>query len=224
MRYYLTANMPEMRDTDWDWNEFVARNNNELVATWGNLANRVLSFAYKHWEGRVPPVEALRPADLALLAAVEAGFQSVGKELEAVHLRAALQEAMRLATEVNRYLDSSAPWFEIKTDKAAAAQSVYTGLKAINSLKILLAPFLPFSSEKLHAYLGYDGSIFGESYTETRQDALGAHTVLRYRAPRTGASWKPSGLAAGAPLRLPGPSLKSWRKKWLKRERIKLGK
>jgi methionyl-tRNA synthetase len=90
LRYYLTINMPENHDSDWDWNEFVAKNNNELVATWGNLANRVLTFAYKNWEGRVPEVKALRPAARALLAAVEAGFQSVGGELDAVHLRGAL--------------------------------------------------------------------------------------------------------------------------------------
>lgn len=224
LRYYLTINMPENHDSDWDWNEFVAKNNNELVATWGNLANRVLTFAYKNWEGRVPRIEALRPADQALLAVVEAGFQSVGHELEAVHLRGALQEAMRLATEVNRYLDSSAPWFEIKTDKTAAAQSVYTGLKAIDSLKILLAPFLPFSSEKLHAYLGYDSPLFGDSYVETRQDALGAHTVLRYRAPQAGGIWKPSDLAPGALLRLPGPLFKKLEEKVVEEERARLGK
>jgi methionyl-tRNA synthetase len=131
---------------------------------------------------------------------------------------------MRLAAEVNRYLDSSAPWFEIKTDRAAAAQSVYTGLKAIDSLKILLAPFLPFSSEKLHAYLGYDGSIFGEAYTETRQDALGAHTVLRYRPPRAGGRWQPSDLAPGTPLRSPSPLFKKLEEKVAEEERIKLGK
>ncbi|HEY5731562.1 MAG TPA: methionine--tRNA ligase, partial [Anaerolineales bacterium] len=72
LRYYLTANMPEAKDSDWDWAEFVARNNNELVATWGNLANRVLSFCYKHWDGHVPEVDksALRPADLDLIAAI----------------------------------------------------------------------------------------------------------------------------------------------------------
>ncbi len=79
LRYYLTTNMPESRDSDWDWGEFVARNNNELVATWGNLANRVLSFSSRHWEGRVPTFEGdLRPADRALLETVEAGFDSVG--------------------------------------------------------------------------------------------------------------------------------------------------
>ena len=72
--------MPESKDSDWDWTEFVARNNNELVATWGNLANRVLSFCYRNWEGRVPDVDlaALRPEDRSLLAAIDDGFNTVG--------------------------------------------------------------------------------------------------------------------------------------------------
>ncbi len=87
LRYYLTVNMPEMKDSDWDWKEFVARNNNELVATWGNLANRVLWFCYKNWNGYVPNVDlaTLRPADLELLAVIENGFNTVGAELETVH-------------------------------------------------------------------------------------------------------------------------------------------
>src|SRR5512147_951917 len=80
LRYYLTINMPESKDSDWDWTEFVARNNNELVATWGNLANRVLSFCYRNWEGRVPSVDpaALRPEATSLLAAIDEGFDTVG--------------------------------------------------------------------------------------------------------------------------------------------------
>ena len=68
LRFYLTINMPEFRDSDWDWDEFIARNNNDLVATWGNLANRVLSFAYKHWDGLVPDPGELRPADKEIIA------------------------------------------------------------------------------------------------------------------------------------------------------------
>ena len=125
--------MPEMKDSDWDWKEFVARNNNELVATWGNLANRVLSFCYKNWNGYVPNVDVttLRPADLELLAVIENGFNTVGAELEAVHLRSALGEAMKLATAVNVYLDVNAPWTAMRTDKDGAAKTVYTALKAI---------------------------------------------------------------------------------------------
>ncbi|MGB9674198.1 MAG: methionine--tRNA ligase, partial [Anaerolineales bacterium] len=126
LRYYLTANMPESRDSDWDWQDFLQRNNNELVATWGNLANRVLSFAFRNWEGRVPQPGELRPIDRQILATVENGFRVVGDHFEAVHLRAALQESMTLASEVNKYLDETAPWFEIKKDKNAAATSIYT--------------------------------------------------------------------------------------------------
>ncbi len=116
LRYYLTVNMPEAKDSDWDWAEFVARNNNELVATWGNLANRVLPFSYKHWDGHVPNVDMknLRESDRNLLAIIENGFNTVGDELEAVHLRSAIDEAMKLATVVNQYLDVNAPWHTIK--------------------------------------------------------------------------------------------------------------
>jgi methionyl-tRNA synthetase len=225
LRYYLTINMPESHDSDWDWKEFVARNNGELVATWGNLANRVLAFCYKHWDGHVPDIDraALRPADLELLAAIEAGFQSVGKELEAVHLRAALQEAIRLASEVNKYLDSSAPWFEIKTDKAAAAKSVYSALKAIDSLKVLFAPFLPFTSEKLNGFFGYETQLFGEQYTETVKDSLGEHTVLRYRGVDR-LQWKPSELKLGAKLNPPAPLFKKLEESVIEEERARLGK
>ncbi len=225
LRYYLTINMPENHDSDWDWKEFVTRNNGELVATWGNLANRVLAFCYKHWDGHVPAIDpaALRPADLELLAAIEAGFQSVGRELEAVHLRAALQEAIRLASEVNKYLDTSAPWFEIKTDKEAAAKSVYTALKAIDSLKLLFAPFLPFTSEKLHGFFGYETPLFGGQYTETVTDSLGEHTVLRYRGV-PGVQWQPSDLKPGAQLNQPAPLFKKLEESVIEEERARLGK
>jgi methionyl-tRNA synthetase len=225
LRYYLTINMPENHDSDWDWKEFVARNNGELVATWGNLANRVLAFCFKHWDGHVPEIDpgALRPADLELLATIEAGFVSVGKELEAVHLRAALQEAIRLASEVNKYLDTSAPWFEIKTDKAAAAKSVYTALKVIDSLKVLFAPFLPFTSEKLNGFFGYETPLFGEQYTETVKDSLGEHTVLRYKG-IDGLLWNPSELKPGAKLNPPTPLFKKLDESVIEEERARLGK
>ena len=228
LRYYLTINMPENHDSDWDWAEFVAKNNNELVATWGNLANRVLSFCYKNWDGHVPAIDlaALRPADLELLASIETGFQSVGRELEAVHLRAALQEAMRLASEVNKYLDTSAPWFAIKTDKDGAAKSIYTALKAIDSLKILLSPFLPFTSQRLHEFFGYDSPIFGEQYFETESDSLGEHNALRYRVNpnESQGRWKPSQLKPGAKLNQPGPLFKKLDESVIEEERARLGK
>jgi methionyl-tRNA synthetase len=227
LRYYLTVNMPEAKDSDWDWNEFVARNNNELVATWGNLANRVLAFCYKNWEGRVPEVDvkSLRPADLELLAVIEGGFASVGAELDAVRLRSALGEAMRLSTEVNRYLDANAPWQAIKTDRDGAALTIYTALKAIDSLKVMFAPFLPFTSEKLHGFFNYTTPLFGEQVIETVRDSLGEHTALRYRpAENAGLRWTPSDLKPGQPLNQPAPLFKKLEEKVAGEERERLGK
>ncbi|HVN55853.1 MAG TPA: methionine--tRNA ligase [Anaerolineaceae bacterium] len=223
LRYYLTINMPETRDSDWDWEEFYHRNNDELVATWGNLANRVLSFADKHWNGAVPHPGPLGPEDQAILTTVEAGFQSVAAELEAVHLRAAVQEAMRLATEVNKYLDQTAPWFQIKTDRAAAARSIYSALRAIDSLKILFAPFLPFTSERLHAYLGYTTPLFGEQGVETWQDDLGEHAVLRYHPEKASGRWEPSQLEPGQPLQQPQPLFRKLDPSIVDEERARLG-
>lgn len=227
LRYYLTANMPEAKDSDWNWDEFVARNNNELVATWGNLANRVLSFCYKHWEGHVPPVDesALRPADLDLLAAIENGFKVVGAELEAVRLRSAIAEAMKLATAVNQYLDVKAPWKEVKTDKDSAALTVFTALKAIDSLKVMFAPFLPFTSEKLHGFFGYEDTLFGEQYVEEISDSLGTHTGLKYRPPTAlEEKWKPSDLNPGQKLNQPSPLFKKLEESVAEKERARLGK
>ncbi len=236
LRYYLTVNMPENKDSDWDWAEFVARNNNELVANWGNLANRVLSFCYKHWDGHVPtlgtngqpPAPTLRDSDLNLLATIENGFKTVGAEYEAVRLRSAIGEALKLATAVNQYLDVNAPWSAVKTDQEGAAKTIYTALKAIDSLKILLAPVLPFTSQRLHEFFGYETPLFGEQYTETVKDSLGEHTVLRYKPvgrddipPHL---WKPSELKPGQKLNQPGPLFKKLEENVIEEERARLGK
>lgn len=223
IRYYVSAIMPETRDSEYSWADFVRRNNDELVATWGNLANRVLSFAYKHWDGRVPDPGPLRPPDNELLAAVEQGFRTVADHLEAVRLRAALGEAMALAGAVNRYLDAQGPWFAIKTDRAAAAAAIYTALRAIDSLKVLLAPFLPFSGERLHRMLGYDRPLFGNVKIETVQESERRHQVLLYDpAPAVG-RWEPSRLPAGQALRPPEALYRKLDHSLVELERARLG-
>ncbi len=224
LRYYLTTNMPETRDADWDWEDFFKRNNDELVATWGNLANRVLSFTVKQFEGKVPEPGPLTSLDEELIKAVETGFETVAAELEAVRLRSALGEAMRLASEVNRYLDVTAPWKEVKTDRAAAARSVYTALRCIDSLSILLAPFLPHTSEKLHSYFGYTQPLFGTQYTETVTDSLGEHNALRYNPAPEGIRWVPSQLQPGQALQQPLPLFKKLDPSIIEEERARLGK
>jgi methionyl-tRNA synthetase len=208
LRYYLTVNMPETRDANWEWTGFVQHNNAELVAKWGNLAHRVLTFAHRQCHGCVPVPGELRAADRTLLEKVEAGFDTVGRLLSAVRLRAALQAAVSLASEVNRYLDQQRPWFEIKEDQTQAAKTVYTTLRAVDSLKLLFAPFLPSSSEALHVQLGYRQPLFGtQSIVSCREEAR-EHEALIYDGASATGRWQASQLPAGQRLRQPAPLFK----------------
>ena len=153
LRYFLTIAGPETQDTDFTWSEFVRRNNDELVATWGNLVNRTLQSAYKNF-GVVPTPGVLTSEDEALLTAVEGGFDSVGSLIEAARFRSAVQETMRLAALGNQYVAEQAPWAELESDRERAATILYVALRAVDNLKVLLAPFLPFSAQRLHSTLG----------------------------------------------------------------------
>jgi len=224
IRYYAAATMPETRDSEFAWADFVRRNNDELVATWGNLANRVLSFAYRHWDGKVPDPKGQRAEDLLLLERTEAGFVVAGKHVEAVRLRAALSEAISLAGEVNRYLDQQGPWFAIKTDREAAGRTIYAALRAIDSLKVLLAPFLPFSSERLHRALGYKQPLFGELKIVTFQEKTRPHRALVYDPAQAAGRWEPSTLPPGQALLPPEPLYRKLDDEIVEQERARLGK
>ena len=208
IRYAISAALPESKDADWSWADFVTRNNNELVAAWGNLVNRMLGFARKHFNNAVPQPGALTADDQAILALSESAFERVGSLLEAVKLRAALGEAMALVRETNAYLDRRAPWKRIKEDRDDTATAVYTVLRVIDNLKILLAPFLPFSAQRLHEYLGYDGQLFGtlsiREYAETER----THAALTYDGAHAIGRWQPSQLPVGQALREPAPLFK----------------
>lgn len=205
LRYILSINMPETRDTNFSWGEYVRRTNDELVATYGNLVHRTLSFAQRNFEGRVPEPGELSEADAAILARADGAFQTVGDLLDACKFKAAITEAMAVAHDANRYLDAKAPWFQIKEDRRAAATTIYTCLCVINDLKVLLAPFLPFSSQRLHHLLGYDTDIFGRQYTEVVQEETRSHLVLRYDASGLAARWEPSRVPPGQKLLSPKP-------------------
>jgi methionyl-tRNA synthetase len=153
--------MPETGDSDFTWTEFVARNNNELVATWGNLAHRALTLTYRNFDGRVPEPGDLDNRCQAMLDRVEATLVEAGEHLDACRFRAGLTTALGLAQEANRFLDETAPWKSLPDDRPAAARSLYTALCVINGLKVAMSPYVPFSSERLHSYLGFDGP-FGE--------------------------------------------------------------
>jgi methionyl-tRNA synthetase len=224
LRYYLTVAMPETRDTYWLWDEFVHRNNKGLVGTWGNLAHRALTFAFKRFDGRVPTPGELDEVDSALLDTIERGFDSVGRSLAACHLRAALAEVMDLAREANRYLEEKGPWFQIKEDREAAGTTIYVVLKAIDSLKILFAPFLPFSSERLHQYLGYEDKLFGRQYTDTfEEDGGRIHEALCYDDSDAAGVWQPSKLPAGQAMSKPQPLFETLDESVIIEERARLG-
>ena len=159
LRYALAANMPENGDSDFSWREFLRRNNNELVATYGNLAHRVLTFAYRNFDGVVPAPGELDEHSRGLLHDAEVALDSTDKLLCRCEFKESVKEAMSLAQEANRYLDEQAPWKTIKTEPGSSARSVYTVLSVLAALKTIFYPFLPFSSERLHSCLGFDGSV-----------------------------------------------------------------
>ncbi len=205
IRYYVAATFPETHDSDFSWEGFLQRVNAELLAAWGNLVNRMLGFAYKRFDGRVPTYDHLTELDQDIIARTESGFDEVGQLLEEVKLREALKAAIGLAREVNVYLDKREPWKTIKDDPQDAARSVYAALRAIDNLKTILAPFLPFSSQKVHEYLGYDGQLFGDLLIRDYQESARAHKALVYDGTKAIGKWQPSQLPAGQPLREPAP-------------------
>jgi len=165
LRYMLSINMPETGDTDFSWNEFVRRNNDELVATYGNLVNRVLRFTYRNFDGQVP-VDAAPPedAEVALLESARQAMADVDSSLYHTRFRAGISRAFALAQESSRYLDARAPWQSIKTDRTDAARSLGTAIRVLNCLKVILSPYLPFTSQKLHEFLGFDGDVSAEPW------------------------------------------------------------
>jgi methionyl-tRNA synthetase len=221
LRYYLAVAGPEAQDTDFTWAEFVRRNNDELVATWGNLVNRVLSIAQKH-VAAVPQPGALAEADQGLLAQVERGFPAVGKHIEAAEFKAGAAEAMKAAMAANAYVAAQEPWKLVKQDPARAATVLYTALRAIDSLKILFAPFLPFSSQRLHEMLGYQGSLSGTLRIAQVSEDGRAHRVLTGDYAQRVGKWEPSRLTPGQKLGTPAPLFKKLEDKVVAEELARL--
>jgi methionyl-tRNA synthetase len=224
LRYYLTANAPEQRDTEFTWHDFIRRNNDELVATWGNLVNRSLSFTAKHFEGKVPQPGLMTQSDAKLLAQIDMAFEPAGNLIGACRFKQALGEVMALAREVNKYLDENAPWFQIKTDKARTGTIMYVTLRAIDSLKVLFAPFLPFTCQRLHLMLGYSGGLLGQQIVHEYQETTRKHAALTYDYSGVTVQWKPSQLPVGQALGQVAPLFVKLDPKTADQERDKLGK
>jgi methionyl-tRNA synthetase len=151
--------MPETGDTDFSWHEFVRRNNDELVATYGNLVHRVLTFVHRHIDGCVPTPGELDSLSQTLLNRAKDTLDTMDGLLYRCHFREAMRVAMFLAQEANRYLEEKSPWKMTKQDGQASATALYVAISVLSCLRTVLYPFLPFSSQKLHEFLGFRGNV-----------------------------------------------------------------
>src|SRR5690606_32947897 len=156
--YVLTANAPETKDNDFTWKDFQARNNNELVAIFGNFINRVVVLTNKYYEGVVPNPNELSQIDEETLAAVKAYPDVIASSIERYRFREAQQELMNLARLGNKYLADEEPWKVIKVDEARTKTIMYVALQIASALATLSEPFLPFTSEKLKSILNVSSS------------------------------------------------------------------
>ncbi|GAA1805716.1 methionine--tRNA ligase [Planosporangium flavigriseum] len=204
LRYFIAVAGPESNDTDFTWAEFLRRNNDELVAGWGNLVNRSISMAAKNF-GEIPTPGPLTEADEALLATVRAGFESVGALVSKHRQKAAIGEAMRLVAEVNKYMSESAPW-KLKEDKERMGTILYVTLQAISHLNTMLTPFLPHAAQRIHELLGGTGVHAPMPSIVEVEDLDDGNTYPILTGDYTvGARWEPVELPTGRPLAAPTP-------------------
>lgn len=177
LRYYLSINMPETSDSDFSWMEYYRRNNNELVATYGNLIHRSLTFTNKNFDKKVPEPGELDEADKEILALADRTLEEMDKALTSRSFREAIRAAMKLAQESNRYLEVTSPWKTIKENRERAGTNLWVAINLINALKTAMYPFLPFSSTKLHEMLGFTDNI--ESHGWKAERIPGGHELKK---------------------------------------------
>jgi len=166
LRYALTANAPESKDNDFTWKDFQARNNNELVAIFGNFINRVVVLTNKYYEGIVPTPSEFEAIDQETLATVKAYPAVIESSLERYRFREAGQELMNLARLGNKYLADEEPWKLVKTDEARTKTIMYVALQIASALATLSEPFLPFTSTKLKNILNTNTNVWSDIATK----------------------------------------------------------
>jgi methionyl-tRNA synthetase len=204
LRYYLAVAGPENQDTDFTWSEFVRRNNDELVATWGNLVNRAVSFAARNI-GSIPEAGHLTEADLALLSRTRQAFGTVGAELGRSRFKNAVTEAMRTVAEANKYMSDQAPWKLRESDPERVRTILHVVLQAVDDAKTLLTPFLPGSSQKVHHMLGGEGPWSGTPYIEKVDEEGGPSYPVITGDYTSAARWESVPVRPGTPLAVPRP-------------------
>jgi methionyl-tRNA synthetase len=204
LRYYVAVAGPENQDTDFTWAEFVRRNNDELVAAWGNLVNRSVSFAAKNI-GEIPAAGELTDADHAVLAGSRKAFDAVGAELGRSRFKNAVQETMRTVADANKYLSEQAPWKLRNSDPQRMKTILHVALQLVDDAKSLLTPFLPGSSQKVYDMLGGTGVWSGMPAIETVSEPGGPDYPVLTGSYDTAARWESRQIAVGTPLAPPKP-------------------
>ena len=172
LRYTLTANAPENKDNDFTWKDFQAKNNNELVAIFGNFINRVVVLTNKYYNGQVPSVSELTEVDEDALAAIKHFPESIGKSIQRYRFREASQELMNLARLGNKYLADEEPWKVIKLNQERVKTIMYVALQIASALAVVSEPFLPFTSNKLKKMLNISGDTDSSWNGVTEKDVL----------------------------------------------------
>ncbi len=204
LRYYVAVAGPENQDTDFTWTEFVRRNNDELVANWGNLVNRSLSFAARNI-GEIPAPGQLTEDDARLLAGSRAAFATVGDALARSRFKAAITETMRTLSEANKYLSDQAPWKLRETDPDRMRTICHVALQLVDDGKTLLTPFLPRSSQKVAEMLGSGQPWSGmPRIEEVAEDGGPTYPVITGDY-RTAARWGSEPIRPGTPVAPPVP-------------------
>jgi methionyl-tRNA synthetase len=205
LRYYVAVAGPENQDTDFTWSEFVRRNNDELVANWGNLVNRSISFAARNI-GEIPAAGELTDADRAALERSRAAFQTVGDSLGRSRFKAAITETMRTLAEANKYLSDQAPWKLRESDPDRMRTICHVALQLVDDGKTLLTPFLPRSSQKVFEMLGGSGVWSGmPRIDEVSEDGGPLYPVITGDYTVAAARWASMPIRPGTPLNPPVP-------------------
>ena len=168
LRYYLTSIMPESSDSDFTWDSFFESNNNELVATFGNLVNRIQSLIKNNFDNVVPNFEKIDDKDNEMISEIKRSFEFTGNFLEKRQFRNSLKEIMNLAKLGNRYIDQKEPWASFKSDKQIAANTLWVGANLISNLGVLISPFLPKTSLKISSMFNFGNVIPEWKYREAK--------------------------------------------------------
>jgi methionyl-tRNA synthetase len=209
LRYYVAIAGPENQDTDFTWSEFVRRNNDELVATWGNLVNRAVSFAARNIgsipEAAQPGGQGLTDLDQDLLARSRRAFDTVGEHLNRSRLKFAITETMRTVADANKYFSEQAPWKLRESDPDRMRTVLHVALQLVDDAKTLLTPFLPGSCQQVYELLGGTGTWSDmPTVEEVDEDGGPSYPVITGRYDGA-ARWASIPLRPGTPLATPKP-------------------